>query len=1173
MYSRVVASLAVLLVAFVALNPGVAAAERASSGKPADFPAYLKDSNLPAIYLVELKRQCLEEGNVAGCRTAAAILDQASRFQEAIGLADSLENLRSNPDPAAGLIIARSLRASGHPDRAIGVLDTLVASFPATGALAEAAGLRAACQLDLGLAGPALINLRAIEGRVGPSLRPEYVEWRARAEEDAGDVAKATELYQEAWGRGSVVAAVGLLRCALRDGRPEACPALIKDVSKRGLVLPHAEGCELAAMLDDVSPEVWRALLKSLVSDTTFDASAFPAAVSSIVRRAEAGDDVTDLAEPLLSRTASASVKQNLRYARALSLKNPVRSLDSLAYLVGEVSDPRLRIRCLGAALALDPKRRGALVSDLGGGVRTMYGELSCDERLTFSRTLIDCGAKEPAVADLKALLGELKAGSDDRAMTEIATLLEEAGERDKALAMYDQVAASPLQSDASLTCEKRAFLLRMPAGPAVDISKEVDKIAKKGASDLELGDLFMDKLKDYDHAATYYRTAASSAQGANADHINLKLAQALALSNVMVPDEMKRGEALRLLAALAESRNVKADDVLATTKIVTDWLAFDKQRVFEIASSLAQRKDVAPSTLYSLALVLFHLFEQDDLEVYSQCFTILTKLTTDGSFAKQAPLAGLLLGRLKYLAGDYAGARDALAAYAGKLHDPFVASVANRAIGECYLATGGAREALGYLSQGQAAETSFEAGCCYEMLGQTDSSEARYGAALGSPAPAEVADRARVRLGLALAAKGDFGKALAAVSSPLPEVRNRLASARLLVGACAMCARGYTKLGVQTLTGIGAGGSPVAAQALVSGAQYLSPSDPAAAYQMVVTAKPDSEYGFEDYAVLASRARWACSASEPEACTEARQEVLNRYPLDEDLVTELRIRRVMAMLENAPDTSRAADSLAQDLVASGAKHLLMADIIYRRGVQLLMKADYPGAEKTFSRLVTDYPTSPIFSDACFKLGSAYYMMKQYDSSATYFGRAVEVGKASLARDALFNWSLALEQTGHFREAATACYQLAVEFPFSEQFERALVRTGYCLQSAGLPGEAIMIYNAVLKYAASAETMAETRYWIAESYAQQGDHLRAACEFLRTAYLYPKEGQWAGTASFTAGDECEKAGLVDHAITIYRQNVRKYGKTSQWGKASDDRLAELVKPAPPPAAHQVPGGK
>jgi len=1161
---------AVFLGASFAVPADALLAERASSGKPADFAAYLKDSTLPAIYLVELERQCLEEGNLAACRRAADILDDAGRFGEAIGLADSVEVRRASPEPGAKLIKARSLFSAEHYRRAIGVLDTVVAAFPSGGTMVEATGLRAVCQLSLGLADPALVNLRALESRVGPDLRPTYIVWRARAEEQAGTLSKAAGLYGEAWDHGSVEAALGLVRCALRDGRPDACPALLKDVAKRGLVLPRPGACELASMFDDVNPDVWRALVKSMIADTAFDAGACPEIVASIVRRAEAGDDVAAYCETLIGRTASSSVKQNLRYARAVSLKDPVRSLDSLAYLLGQASDAGLKTRCLGAALALDPQRREMLVRDLGSGVRALYGQLSPDERLALSRVLVGCGVREPAVADLRALLEGLKAGYDDRAMTEIGILLEKAGDRDKALTVYDQVAGSPLQSEASLECEKRAYLLRIPTQPTVDISKEIEKIAKKGASDLELGDLFMDKLKDYERAAAYYRTAAASAEGSDADRLRLKLVQALALANVAAPDDLRRAEALSLLAALAAAKAVKPEDVLGATKVATDWLRLDKIRVVEISSVLAQRKDLAPSTLYGLAIVLCHLFEQDDLTVYAQCLTILNRLSTDASSAKQAPFAGLVLGRIRFLAGDYAGARDAFEAYAEKSRDALATSVANVGLGECYLASGGASRALEYFKQGRSTGVNFQTGWCFEILGQPDSSEAYYRAALSSLAPEDLADRARVRLGLVLAAKQDFGKALATVSSPLPEVRARLRSARLVVAACALCARGYDKLGVQALAGIGSGESPVATQALLTAASCLGEAEPAAAHEMLQAAKPDSDYVLEEYAVLAARGRYGCSSPRPELCTEARQEVLKSFPLDQDLVTELGIRRVLAMLETASGAQ--ADSMMDNLLASGAKHPMMAEIMYRKGITLLVKGDYPGAEKVFLELADTYPSSPFYRDACFKMGSAYYMMEKYGPSARYFGLAALSEKPSLVRDALFNLSLALEQTGQFREAAGACRQLAVEFPFSDQFERALVRTGYCLQNAGNPVAAIGFYEAALKYTGRTETMAETMYWIAESYAQMGDHLRAACEFLRTAYLYPKEGQWAGTASFTAGDECEKAGLTDHAIAIYRQNVRKYGKASEWGNASDERLTEL-KAASTPSDGQVPGGK
>jgi tetratricopeptide (TPR) repeat protein len=191
-----------------------------------------------------------------------------------------------------------------------------------------------------------------------------------------------------------------------------------------------------------------------------------------------------------------------------------------------------------------------------------------------------------------------------------------------------------------------------------------------------------------------------------------------------------------------------------------------------------------------------------------------------------------------------------------------------------------------------------------------------------------------------------------------------------------------------------------------------------------------------------------------------------------------------------------------------------------------------------------------------------YYLMKMYDSSATYFGLATRSDRPSLVRDALFNRGLALEEIGGLNQAAEAYGTLAVRFPLSEHFTRAIIRCGFCLQTLGRPADAAAWYAGALRYAAGSEAQAETRYWIAEAVAESGDHARAACEFLRTAYLYPKEEAWAGTAAFNAGAECEAAGLLDHAVVIYRQNVNRFGKTSDWGKASAERLAELLQASP-----------
>ena len=234
-----------------------------------------------------------------------------------------------------------------------------------------------------------------------------------------------------------------------------------------------------------------------------------------------------------------------------------------------------------------------------------------------------------------------------------------------------------------------------------------------------------------------------------------------------------------------------------------------------------------------------------------------------------------------------------------------------------------------------------------------------------------------------------------------------------------------------------------------------------------------------------------------------------------------------------------------------------MAPAVYRQGIELMVEGNYPGAVAAFAEVERDYADHPLYRDACFKLGTAYYMAERFDSSAYYFDLASESNKASLVENAFFNLGLALEKHGDLTPAARAFWSLAIRFPLSERFERSLMRTAYSLERAGELEEAVRIYRGLLNYAEERETAAEAVYWTGESFSEMGDHLRAAVEFLRVGHMFPGEAAWAGTACFRAGNECEAAGLTDHAAAIYEQNVRRFGKGTDWGRASAERLAEL----------------
>ena len=280
----------------------------------------------------------------------------------------------------------------------------------------------------------------------------------------------------------------------------------------------------------------------------------------------------------------------------------------------------------------------------------------------------------------------------------------------------------------------------------------------------------------------------------------------------------------------------------------------------------------------------------------------------------------------------------------------------------------------------------------------------------------------------------------------------------------------------------------------------------------------------------------------------------------------ELDARAYMLMYREGLADSAAAE--LDSMLVSGTGHSVPPGVVYRHGIQKLVDGEPGQAARVFHLIEADYPEAgegepdaydDLYYDTCFKLGTTYYMLEEFDSSAMYFELASHSGSATLVENAIFNRGLALEEAGRLGDAAGAFWQHAVTFPFSERFERSLMRSAFTLEAEGRPEDAIKIYAGLLRYAETVETAAEAMYWTGESYAEMGEELRAACEFLRVAFMFPDGGPWTGTSAFRAGLECEKAGLEDHAMRIYRENVRRFGTETDWGKASEERLIEIEK--------------
>jgi TolA-binding protein len=1058
---------------------------------------------------------------------------------------------------------ASALVDASRYSESVTILDEIIASLPPRNVLIQAAFLRARCRFELGQVDEALLNLRSVERFAAGSEAAEFAVLLGECEEADGNLARAETLYQEALEQGgSRDAAVGLLRCRLKQGDVAGFFDLRTDVAGRGMTLPPEPSCEIAVAIGELLPEVWHVLVGLVMADRNPESDACHAVVKSVVQLAESGEPVDTYCDSLLSLELTADLKEKLRYAWALALGESTWAADTLASLARRATHPDVKLRYATSAItqAAD-QARPALATNLVPGILPLADRLSTGERFELATLLVDSGLDEEGVR-LARTSGKDQRTRPNSIGSALAFLMERAGQTTRARDIYETLGASLIPTRHSLEGRKRAYLLDDSLSGSAGtegLSAEVERIAREGASDLELGDLFV-RLRDFERASNHYRRAVvSPPEGAHPDVIKAKLIISLGHRWIETGDETARHEAVELVGEIADSPEVDPATVRAALDISTDWLRLDHDRAFRIAQKLSHRDDLSSSELYESARILYTLFLGHDGNVYTECVLALRSLLDEFPESPDAPGAALLLGRAKFVAGDYVGALEAYESCLAEYDEDEIGTLCRLGIGECYLYSGGISGALSHFKQaGNSPEAIYNTARCHELMEESDSARVYYRKSLSELADVSLTAAASLRLGLLVLERDGLAAAMDELDSPLPAVRQRLSNVRRMVRAYGLGWEGYRDLAVEELTRSSAEGGMFACEALLLSASLAAPDDPAMASSLLGPGRERCDDIFGVFGLLEDRASYACSDGSLRLCAREGAAFKQRFPLAERSHLGLDIRTLLLLFREGEGDS--ASMMLDSLLATRREHELLAQAVYRRGIEYMVEADYRSGVEAFSVIERDYPDHDLYRDACFKLGTAYYMAGSYDSSAIYFELATESEKASLVENAFFNLGLALEKHGDLKRAARAFWSLVVRFPLSERFERSLMRSAYALERAGEPGEAIRIYKGLLNYAGDQETAAEALYWMGESFSEMGDHLRAAVEFMRVGHEFPGEAAWAGTAWFRAGAECEAAGLTDHAVAIYERTVSRFGKRTDWGKASAERLIEIMAP-------------
>jgi tetratricopeptide (TPR) repeat protein len=291
------------------------------------------------------------------------------------------------------------------------------------------------------------------------------------------------------------------------------------------------------------------------------------------------------------------------------------------------------------------------------------------------------------------------------------------------------------------------------------------------------------------------------------------------------------------------------------------------------------------------------------------------------------------------------------------------------------------------------------------------------------------------------------------------------------------------------------------------------------------------------------------------EQAGEARQAFQKQHGQESPAAAELLVEEGLAYL--AGEDQDAAGKVFGDLIKTHPDSPAGRKADYQLGLMMLSSGDYQSALERFGALLERSPGTELQDLIHFKMGSALYGLEQYPDAARKYQQAADVtADDGLKVDALFNAAICRARMNDWDGAIGIYRQLLEEFPDHQDAGLWSLRLGFAYLEAGQPSQALGTFGQI-DPGGDQELGAELQFWVGESYFKMGQYETAAQEYLRVAFLYPRQGHWTTTAQYNAGICYEQLGRTEEARTIYRKLAQALGSDDQWGHMARERLQEL----------------
>ncbi len=220
-------------------------------------------------------------------------------------------------------------------------------------------------------------------------------------------------------------------------------------------------------------------------------------------------------------------------------------------------------------------------------------------------------------------------------------------------------------------------------------------------------------------------------------------------------------------------------------------------------------------------------------------------------------------------------------------------------------------------------------------------------------------------------------------------------------------------------------------------------------------------------------------------------------------------------------------------------------------------------AKRKYEEVFEKFPGSGVMPDVHLAYAGLLLREEQFIEAIDHYRLIIDTASDDddLMYYAMQNLAQAYEEIG-FNEAALELIEDFIErFPNDPATLDKQVKIGTLYQRAQLYERSIEKFQSLILYAdRGLET--ELRYYTGDSYHMMGNYQQAIQEFLTVAELDPRTTQldWTATALYMAGQSYEQKGNPEEAIAMYQQIIDRRGIEGQY-KAAARREIERVRSA------------